>query len=331
MHGKAVLTGDLGFICLAEVFQILGGNNNTGTLRVTSQYAPAPGLIYFVQGNPINATSGPLSGLDAIYALFGWIEGTFEFHDGQTQVERVVNNSRMEIVLDALRMLDDGLIKKIGPPSAVADSDEATDGKGEVLPIIKGPVVDYMYVIDEEEFRDGDRIVEEGSHGNWIWVILEGTVHLTRETSNGPMTMARFGEGCFIASLACFAQRECVRSATVTAVGSVQLGVLDIRRMADEYSSLSPEFKGLLLSLDGRLRKTTDLTQELFTEKYQPNGLTKDKKLILKEGSSKEDVFVIEKGETHVIRRTAKGYLPLLTLEKGDIFGYVPFMDMGHD
>jgi signal-transduction protein with cAMP-binding, CBS, and nucleotidyltransferase domain len=101
--------------------------------------------------------------------------------------------------------------------------------------------------------------------------------------------------------------------------------------MSEEYSSLSSDFKGLLLSLDGRLTKTADLTQELFTEQYESNGLTKDKKLVIKEGSSKEEVFVIEKGETHVIRRTAKGYLPLLTLEKGDIFGCVPFMDMGHE
>lgn len=335
MYGSAVLTGDLNFIGLADLIQILGGNNCTGILRITSQYVPATGIIYFVNGNPINATNGPSQGLDAIYPLFGWTEGEFEFHDEQVQMQRVINNSRMEIVLDALKMLDDGQIEKVGPPSgddvSAVQRGASKDFKGDAMPVIKGPIVDYMYVIDEEDFRDGDRIVAEGSHGNWIWVVLEGTVKVTKETSSGPITMARLGEGCFIGTLSAFLLRECVRSATVTAAGNVQLGVLDTQRMSEECSSLSSDFRGLLLSLDGRLRKITDTAQDLFTKKHDSDGSTKDKKLIIKEGSSNQEVFTIAQGQADVIRRTAKGYLSLLTLGQGDVFGYVPFMDVGHE
>ncbi len=335
MHGKAVLTGDLSFITLADSFQILGGNNSTGVLHIKSQYVPTPGMIYFVNGNPVNATNGSLQGLEAIYSLFGWAEGKFEFHEEKVQTKRLINSSRMEIVLDALRMLDDGVIEKVGPPSCDKISDVQSggskDGKRDVLPVIKGPFVDYMHVIDEEEFRDGERIVTEGGHGNWIWVILEGSVKMTRETSHGPMTVARLGEGCFIGTLKSFLSREHVRNATVTAVGNVQLGVLDVQRLSQDYTSLSSDFKMLLLSLDGRLKKVTDMAVDLFAKNHKDNGFTKDKKLIIKEGSSKEQLFTITEGETHVIRRTPKGYLQLLTLEKGDVFGYVPFMDVGHE
>jgi hypothetical protein len=53
MPEKTTLTGNLAFIALADVFQILGGNNSTGVLRIKSQYTPNPGLIYFVNGDPV--------------------------------------------------------------------------------------------------------------------------------------------------------------------------------------------------------------------------------------------------------------------------------------
>jgi hypothetical protein len=326
MYGKAELSGDLRFVGLPDLFQILGGNNNTGILNITSQYAPTPGLIYFINGNPVDASCGPLIGLDAIYALFGWTEGKFEFHQQGVQVQRVVNNSRMEIILDALRMLDDGIIKKVGPPSLGEVSVVQTSSEKDALPVIKGPLVNYMYILDEEEFRDGERIVVEGAHGNWIWVILEGEVRITKQTSNGPMTIARLGEGSTIGTIRCLAWREHVRSATATAVGNVQLGVLDSEHLSEEYARLTSQFKELLLSMDARLGKVTDTAVELFMKENKARGLIGDKKVVINEG-----LFTITEGEAYVVRLTPQGYLSLLTLKKDDVFGHAPFMDIGHE
>ncbi len=326
MYGKAELAGDLRFVGLPDLFQILGGNNNTGILRITSQYAPTPGLIYFINGNPVDASCGPLIGLDAIYALFGWTEGKFEFHQQAVQVQRMVNNSRMEIILDALRMLDDGIIKKVGPPSPGEVSVVQSGSERDALPVIKGPLVNYMYIIDEEEFRDGERIVVEGAHGNWIWVILEGEVKITRQTSDGPMIIARLGEGSTIGTLRCLAWREHIRSATATAVGNVQLGVLDTEHLAEEYARLTSQFRELLLSMDARLGKITDTAVELFMKENKAHGLIGDKKVVINEG-----LFTITEGEAYVVRLTLQGYLSLLTLKKDDVFGYAPFMDIGQE
>ena len=54
MTSKSVLTGSLRFIGLADIFQILGGNSSTGVLHITSPHAPNPGLIYFLNGNPVS-------------------------------------------------------------------------------------------------------------------------------------------------------------------------------------------------------------------------------------------------------------------------------------
>jgi CRP-like cAMP-binding protein len=332
MGNRAALAGNLAFINLADVFQILGGNNSTGILRITSQHTPDSGHIYFLKGDPVNATIGSQSGLDAVYALFGWVEGTFEFHEQAVRTGRIINKSRMEIVLDAMRMLDDGLIKKVGPPSfddmAPAEAGEAGIGRKKV---IEGPLVDYTYVVDEEQYRDGDKIASEGGHGKWIWVILKGSVMISRETSNGPLAIAYLGRGCFLGSFTSLTFMKYVRSATVTALGDVQMGLLDTELLHREFSSLSVDFRGFLLSLDRRERKITDKACELFTNKGKTTGPPKDSEVVVKKGSSEEEVFIIVEGEAYVIRQTRKGPLQLVTLEKDDIFGYIPFMDMGHE
>jgi hypothetical protein len=238
MPEKTTLTGNLAFIALADVFQILGGNNSTGVLRIKSQYAPNPGLIYFVSGDPVNASTGSLHGTEAIYALFGWTEGSFEFDEQQISVGHVVKQGRMELVLEALRMLDDGVVKKVGPPS-FDDSIVLETGKGKTSEkrdskIVQGPALDYSHILEEEDYRDGERLIKEGGHGKWIWVILEGTVNISRETPSGPLTVNRLGQGSFIGTVTSLSFLEYARSASVLADGNVRLGLIDTERLSRE-------------------------------------------------------------------------------------------------
>jgi CRP-like cAMP-binding protein len=335
MASNAVLSGDLRFISLADCFQILGGNNSTGTLTIESPYVSTAGSISFLDGNPVNAKSGNLHGLDAIYPLFGWVEGTFEFREEIPEPEQVVTSSRMEIVLDALRMLDDGLIEKVGPVSVdsiyPAASDGLDRGSQGAQAVIRGPLADYMYVIDEEGFHDGVKIVTEGGHGTWIWVILEGTVAMTRNTAKGTLHITKLGEGSFIGTMTSFVQRDYVRNATVSALGDIQLGVLDTQRLNKEYVGLSPGFKALILSLDNRLRKITDKAVELHENSLATNETPEDTEMIMDQGATGGGIFSITKGKAYVVRSGQQGDLPLFTLEEGDVFGDVPFLDTGHE
>jgi len=335
MPNKTTLTGNLTFISLADVFQILGGNSSTGILRIKSQYHPNPGIIYFVKGDPVNAASGSLKGIEAIYALFGWTEGNFEFDEQAVNVGHVVKQGRMEIVLEALRMLDDGAIKKVGPPS-FDDTGMMEAGGGKkhgksALQVVKGPFLDYSHILEEEDYRDGERIVKERGHGKWIWVILEGTANISRETPSGPLTVAKLGQGCFVGTVTALSFLEYARSATVIAEGNVRLGLLDTERLSREYTSLSPEFRAVLLSVDGRLRQVTDRVVELFAKETKGKQMTKGKKVIMKMGSTNKTAFIITGGETCVVGKSKRGHLPLLTLKKDDIFGHVPFIQMGHE
>ena len=334
MSGKSVLEGTLTFIGLAELFQILGGNNSTGTLRLVSPYASDPGLVYFVNGNPVNGASGPLRGTEAVYSLFGWHEGRFEFVQENVRVDRVIKNSRMEIVLDALRMLDDGAIQRLGAPSLepVSPGKQKGEpgGKESLLPVVKGGMVDYLYIVDEEEYHNGRMVVKEGGHGKWIWVVLEGTVRVSKETPKGSVTLARLGEGSYIGSFTSLLFQDMVRSATAIAEGDARLGLLDTQRLAEEFRVLPGTFRTILISLDRRIKAMTDRAVECFL-KEPPMKLPKGCEVLVPAGSTREEVFVVEAGEAYLVGQVEKEAFPLMILQKDDAFGNFPLIDMGHE
>ncbi len=330
MASSVAFAGNLSFLNLGELLQLLGTSGGSGVLRIISKYTQDPGMVYVEKGNPINAANGNLTGLEAIYSLFGWTEGQFEFVEEDVTCDKTITKSRMEIILDGLRMLDEGKVEKLGPATAQTKTAESQAKSGD-LPLIKGPLVDYSYVVDEEVFYNGDEIVREGNHGNWVWVILEGTAEIIKDTSNGPLRVLRIGDGAFLGSVASLLAGDNVRSATVVAVGNVQLGMLDSQQLTSELSSLSAEFRDLIKSLDSRLRQVTDMIINIHSNSADLVNFVKDKKPIIRQGKNEERLFKVRDGDVHIAREGDDGHVPLARLAKGDFFGNIPFLDLGHE
>jgi CRP-like cAMP-binding protein len=226
-------------------------------------------------------------------------------------------------------MVDDGQIKKVGPNAIGRQAAENQDS--DTVPIVKGPLVDYMYVADEEDFFDGEYIVEEGKHGSWIWVILEGVVEIVRETPHGALPIVRLGDGSFIGSLSSFLIQGHIRTATAIAIGNVQLGVLDSQRLAQEFARLTPELRGFLLSLDKRLKQLNERAIEFRQGKTKPIDFIENKKPVIVQGAKEDNIYVVREGVASVIRNEEYGRVPLVQLYKGDYFGNIPFFDLGHE
>jgi CRP-like cAMP-binding protein len=329
--GNFVLAGNLNFLSLGDILQLLGSNASTGVLRITSRYAQDLGLIYFHNGNPVNASVGSLVGLDAVNSLFGWLDGEFEFIEEKVDGENVIKKSRMQIILDCLRMLDDGQIEQLGPVTFTKKSSHPSDSLSN-RPIIRGPLIDYTYVVDEEEVRAGNKIVGEGKHGGWLWVILEGTAEIIRETPQGPLKLLRIGEGAFIGSIASFLLLEgSVRSAAITAINNVLLGVLDLRRLSADFLRMSNQFRSLLISLDKRLKQVTNMAVDIKLENIKVEEFINGKAHVFTQGENVENLFTITEGEAHIVRNTQNGYVPLANLYQGDFFGHLPFLDIGQE
>ncbi|MGD8797112.1 MAG: cyclic nucleotide-binding domain-containing protein [Desulfobacterales bacterium] len=324
------LSGSLDFLNLGELLNLLGSNGSSGVLRIKSSYKAEAGLVYLDKGNPINATNGALSGIDAIFSLFGWTDGNFEFTQEEPSCQKTITKSRMEIILDGLRLLDEGKIEKLGPTTAASSQAEKATVSGKV-PLIKGPLVDYSYVVDEEGFYDGDEIVQEGNHGDWIWVILEGIAEISKKIANGSIEILRIGDGAFLGSIAALISAGRVRTATITAVGNVQLGMLDSQLLANELANVSADFKNILSSIDSRLKQVVEMAVQIKENQKDPESYIKGKKQLIKQGQDEDRLFTIKDGQVVIARKTENGYVPLAQLKKGDFFGRIPFLDMGHE
>ncbi len=330
-----VLTGNLNFLGLGDVLQLIGSNAGSGILYITSKYTSEPGLIYFNKGNVVDASSDSSTGIDAAYSLFGWTEGNFEFSQEDVNKENIVNKNRMEIILDGLRMVDDGQIKKLGPVSyedQLAASSDETVKKDFIYPVIRGPLVDYMYVVSEDQFFEGQTIVEENRHGGWNWTILEGIVDIVKNTKKEQIKIIKVGDGSFIGSVDSLSFQGGVRPATAIAAGEVQLGVLDTQRLTTEYTNMSHELKTIVRSLERRLREVTDKAVAIYLKKSNIKKFVKDTKLVMRQSSSElGNCFIITEGEAFVVQHTDIGYLPLAHLGQGDFIGKVPFLDIGQE
>lgn len=330
MSRKVTFSGGLNFISLADIFQILEGNSRTGTLKLTGPDGFSKGLIYFVNGNPKNAINGSLFGIEAINKMFGWMDGWFEFYEERVKVEWIINLGSMRIVLDALRLLDEGAIEKVGNESHSSQlhSCQLSFSKDS---IIKGPGIDYAYFLEEEQFSDGEKIVGEGNEGNWLWVIIEGTVRISKDAPNGNVTLGLLGEGSYIGTFTSFEYWKNKRSATATAVGDVCLGVMDSNALYNRYCGLSREFQKLLLGLSTRMKKINDRVIAPATPCLPANNISDKTDWVFEDESLCQDVLSIIDGEAYLIGKEAKKGTLISTLEKGDVVGKLPFCYIGQE
>ncbi len=330
MSSNVVLKGSIGFIGLGDLLQQLGGSGSTGVIRLTSPHAETQGLIYLKNGNPIQAKSGSSEGLEALNSFFGWTDADFEFLSENITCEQVIRKSRMEIILDGLRMVDDGLIPKVGsktaPVLSAGDSGIISD-----LPVIRGPLIDYVYIVDEEEFSAGTDVVVQNRFGNWFWVILSGNIEVIRILPEGAAPIVRLTDGAYIGSIVSFLRQGNVRSATLKAMDDVQLGVLDSQLISREYSNLSGELQNILVSIDKRLKQVTDVCARAVLKNDIFTNLHKSSDLVISSDKQESTCFRITGGEAFVVRQTSKGNVHLCTMASGDIIGQMPFLNTSHE
>ena len=115
--GKNVLSGDLAFLNLAEVLQVVANCSATGQLVLHSKYLEGSASIFVTDGTVIDAECGEKKGEEAVLALFGWIEGAFEFIEKPVTRDKRIRTSPMKLIMEASHKLDEGKIEKVGAVS----------------------------------------------------------------------------------------------------------------------------------------------------------------------------------------------------------------------
>jgi CRP/FNR family cyclic AMP-dependent transcriptional regulator len=107
-----------------------------------------------------------------------------------------------------------------------------------------------------ETFQDGQFIFEEGSHGDWIYVVEDGEVEISKKVGGKKIVVEILKESDVFGEMAYIDKAP--RSATATAKGTTVVGIIDRDFFDNEFNKLSTDFQKILKTVAFRLRKATE-------------------------------------------------------------------------
>ena len=114
-----------------------------------------------------------------------------------------------------------------------------------------------MYQIaDEEKYTDGQIIFEEGSSGDWVYVVASGAVEISQKIDGRKIVIEVLQAGEIFGELGFIAKAP--RMATARAVGDTLLELVDRNFLDEELNRLSGDFRNILLSLVKRFQKLSE-------------------------------------------------------------------------
>ena len=85
------------------------------------------------------------------------------------------------------------------------------------------------------------------------------------------------------------------------------------------------------MSIDKRLKQLNERAIEFRLGKARSNGFVENKKSVLAQGTHDENMYIVREGIASVVRQEEFGKVPLVQLYKGDYFGTIPFLELGHE
>ncbi len=112
------------------------------------------------------------------------------------------------------------------------------------------------HIIREENFPSGQVIFKQDGPGDWLYIIISGSVETSRVVDGKKFVIEKlkpgelFGEIEFIGGM--------TRTVTARAVGDTIIGLVDREAIKKEYDRLSKQFKSVLETIPVRLQKMID-------------------------------------------------------------------------
>ncbi len=97
-------SGDLKDLSIVELVQMLNLNKKSGVLKIESN---GEGFIYLKDGHLWATRIGDKKGEEAFYELVAKTEGTFVFEMEEVTEERNIENSTMNVIMEACRIMDE--------------------------------------------------------------------------------------------------------------------------------------------------------------------------------------------------------------------------------
>ena len=119
---------------------------------------------------------------------------------------------------------------------------------------------EMLLTANEETYQDGQIIFEEGSYGDWIYVIESGQVELSKSVDTRKIVLEVLGKGDIFGELGFITKQP--RTATARAVGTSVIGVVDKDFLIAEHNKLSGNFRMILNTIVTRLNRVTEISAQ---------------------------------------------------------------------
>lgn len=123
-------------------------------------------------------------------------------------------------------------------------------------------------VASERVYRDGEIVYEEGSAGDWIYVVLSGSVEISKKSGGGKTVLSRAGSGDFFGEHSYLGGVK--RATTVRSIGESTIGIIDRILLDREFNMLSSSLRGIIRSLAGKHSELLDKVIDLFPPEKEP-------------------------------------------------------------
>jgi uncharacterized protein (TIGR02266 family) len=144
-----------------------------------------------------------------------------------------------------------------------------------------------------ETYEDGQIIIEEGSSGDWIYVVLSGSVEIFKIIDGKRFTLSVLKPGEVFGELGYLGAVK--RTATARAIGETTLGILDRVFLDKEFNKLSGYFRTILVAVVKRFRGMMDRATE-FTSRKEKRA-QKTLSLMFKDHQSFIKAYTVDIGE----------------------------------
>lgn len=101
--------------------QLMEMESRTCTIRIIDKNTQNGGILYFREGQLVDARLNRSYGIDAAYVIFGWENVTLYIENDCPARENVINSPLQPIIMKAVT-LKDHVDEKVSPPSAIEQS-----------------------------------------------------------------------------------------------------------------------------------------------------------------------------------------------------------------
>jgi len=141
------VSGHLKTMNLFEISEIFEMNAKQAVCRLKQN--GEEGFLYFRNSRIINASLGDMTGMDAACHLFAWPSAYFEIFRGGEEAQEVIHLGMQNLIIEAMRLLDEGVTVTDRIANELALVNELFDGRD----VVTLPILEKVRLVFSEDER----------------------------------------------------------------------------------------------------------------------------------------------------------------------------------